>query len=194
MLEELDSESLLDNLKWFFIAFNIIMGILLYVKMGQKQKYEKMMDDHQNNPNKNKVCFIISHPDDEAMFFVPTIRQLVSAGKEVSLICLSNGNFDGLGKTREKELENSCKLLGISHLYQINNENLQDGPNNTWEVGLIAEIIANYLKKHNYGTLITFDEGGISSHPNHIAAYYGVRYVFHAYLINLQIIYILVST
>jgi N-acetylglucosaminylphosphatidylinositol deacetylase len=46
---------------------------------------------------------VIAHPDDEAMFFVPTIKYLRKYNN-ISLLCLSNGNATGLGRIREKEL------------------------------------------------------------------------------------------
>jgi hypothetical protein len=38
-----------------------------------------------------RVLFVIAHPDDEAMFFVPTVVQLVNSGVQVHLLCLSSG-------------------------------------------------------------------------------------------------------
>ena len=47
------------------------------------------------------------------MFFVPAITHLRESN-HLYLLCLSNGNFAGLGKIREKELEKSCKYLGFA--------------------------------------------------------------------------------
>ncbi len=55
---------------------------------------------------------MIAHPDDEAMFFAPSIIQLNNFNN-ISVLCLSNGNYAGLGKTREKELEKSCEVFEI---------------------------------------------------------------------------------
>ena len=45
---------------------------------------------------------VTAHPDDESMFFLPVIRALISrADEKVWLICLSTGDYDGLGKIRE---------------------------------------------------------------------------------------------
>jgi len=43
---------------------------------------------------------------------MPSIMNLRGANT-LSLLCLSNGNADGLGRQREKELELSCKELGF---------------------------------------------------------------------------------
>jgi N-acetylglucosaminylphosphatidylinositol deacetylase len=53
---------------------------------------------------------VIAHPDDEAMFFVPSILQL-GAYNSIHVLCLSNGNYAGLGAIREKELVKSCEVL-----------------------------------------------------------------------------------
>lgn len=47
--------------------------------------------------------FVIAHPDDEAMFFVPTILALKrnqTNQSKMSLLCLSSGNAVGLGEIR----------------------------------------------------------------------------------------------
>lgn len=42
---------------------------------------------------KDIVLFVTAHPDDECMFFAPTILSLVKEGYCVYLLCLSAGNF-----------------------------------------------------------------------------------------------------
>lgn len=83
----------------------------------------------------SRVLLLTAHPDDEAMFFAPTILAL-NANKPRSQIqsdapgqtvlsspdrtnphlfslCLSTGNADGLGSIRTKELTQSLDILGI---------------------------------------------------------------------------------
>ena len=40
-----------------------------------------------------RICLLIAHPDDEAMFFAPTLLALTDqeAGNHVKILCLSNG-------------------------------------------------------------------------------------------------------
>lgn len=63
-----------------------------------------------------RICLLIAHPDDEAMFFAPTVLALTrpEAGNHVKILCLSSGNADGLGETRKKELVKSSMLLGLA--------------------------------------------------------------------------------
>lgn len=82
-----------------------------------------------------RYMLLTAHPDDEAMFFAPTIlglrgsapvvqaqadpfEQVVLSPKGVSRtplysLCLSVGNADGLGSTRREELSQSLNVLGI---------------------------------------------------------------------------------
>jgi N-acetylglucosaminylphosphatidylinositol deacetylase len=62
-----------------------------------------------------RICLLIAHPDDEAMFFSPTVLALTrpETGNHVKILCLSTGNADGLGETRKKELVKSAMLLGV---------------------------------------------------------------------------------
>lgn len=55
-----------------------------------------------------------AHPDDEAMFFLPTIMSLQKY--KIHLLCLSNGNYDKLGEIREKELKKCCDYLKFDKL------------------------------------------------------------------------------
>ena len=62
-----------------------------------------------------RVCFLIAHPDDEAMFFAPTVLALTrpEAGNRVSMLSLSSGDAEGLGETRRRELVESALVLGL---------------------------------------------------------------------------------
>ena len=60
----------------------------------------------------DRVLIITAHPDDECMFFGPTILHLKMRNIPVKIICLSSGNYDGLGERRKKEFMNSVKAYG----------------------------------------------------------------------------------
>ena len=114
-------------------------------------------------------------------FFVPSIVNLRKENK-LFLLCLSSGDADGLGRTREKELEKSCAFLGFAEVPTvIDDPDLQDGMDKKWGVDLVAEQITRYLtakmklgKDSEIDIIVSFDEHGISSHPNHIAVNAGV--------------------
>jgi len=92
----------------------------------------------QRKIEKKNFLYVIAHPDDEAMFFVPSIMYLKKTNN-LYLLCLSNGNFDGLGKIREKELHASAKHLGFIDSYVVDHPKLQDGMDNHWDPEIVAE-------------------------------------------------------
>lgn len=124
------------------------------------------------------VLLVFAHPDDEAMFFTPLLRSLQARRINVHLLCLSNGNFDGLGKVRERELFASGAFFGVPkrNIKIVDHAELQDGMRNAWSTTLIRREIEAYMQKAgSISTIVTFDQYGISSHPNHIAVHKGVR-------------------
>ncbi|KAF5199692.1 hypothetical protein FRX31_010721, partial [Thalictrum thalictroides] len=57
---------------------------------------------------KKKIMLVVAHPDDEAMFFSPTILHLVSKGHTVHILCLSTDLFYGdelVVNTRSKKVK-----------------------------------------------------------------------------------------
>ena len=112
------------------------------------------------------------------------------------MLCLSNGNFAGLGKLREKELEMACKRLGFSEAPTvIDDPELQDGMDQNWAPELVANQIEKFCKHREsvdgpegkINILITFDEHGISSHPNHISVFHGAEYLMKNQLIDVEL-------
>jgi N-acetylglucosaminylphosphatidylinositol deacetylase len=73
-----------------------------------------------------RILLLTSHPDDECLFFAPTLLALLRQGacpqgvnasefrkNEVHSLCLSTGNAHGLGAVRAEELERSLDILGV---------------------------------------------------------------------------------
>lgn len=61
----------------------------------------------------DKILLVIAHPDDESMFFLPTLLALRRAHLALYLLCLSTGNAYGKGCVRSKELLNVCRWLQV---------------------------------------------------------------------------------
>ncbi len=78
------------------------------------------------------------------MFFVPSIIQLREKN-DLYILCLSNGNFDGLGKIREKEMHASASYFGFKECKVVDNPQLQDGMKSYWDPEIIAQEIKNYM-------------------------------------------------
>ncbi|CAA0372409.1 unnamed protein product [Arabidopsis thaliana] len=93
--------------------------------------------------------FVIAHPDDESMFFSPTINYFTSTACNLHILCFSTGNADGMGSIRDQELHRACAVLKVplQQLKILDHPNLQ---------------------------IITFDNYGVSGHCNHRDVHRGV--------------------
>jgi N-acetylglucosaminylphosphatidylinositol deacetylase len=128
--------------------------------------------------NTKNFLIVVAHPDDECLFFSPTILSLISDEKSGHILVLSTGNSRGLGPIRVKELKGSCQKLGIdsSRCLSLNLTDLQDDFYRWWPKRNISEIVAKYIKEFQIDLLITFDHGGISGHVNHKSIAFGIEY------------------
>ncbi len=60
------------------------------------------------------MLLVTAHPDDETMFFAPTVLNLTKKkDSEVFLLCLSRGDTNKLKGVRKRELYKACEVLGI---------------------------------------------------------------------------------
>ncbi|XP_013591872.1 PREDICTED: probable N-acetylglucosaminyl-phosphatidylinositol de-N-acetylase isoform X2 [Brassica oleracea var. oleracea] len=126
--------------------------------------------------NKKNVLFVIAHPDDESMFFSPTINYLASSGYNLHMLCFSTGNADGMGSIRKDELHQACAVLRVplEQLKVLDHPNLQDGFGQVWSHDLLAKVIGEEVSNHDIHTIITFDNYGVSGHCNHRDVHHGV--------------------
>eukprot|EP01084_Bolivina_argentea_P315297 546210_1 len=137
------------------------------------------MIDIDREDEEKVVCVVTAHPDDEAMFFVPTITALKRMGCRLHLLCLSTGDCCGLGDVRKAELRRSCAILGISYqsVHVVDDPRLRDGMQTHWPEDVVKEIVSSFIIHKKVKTIVTFDPCGISSHPNHMAVCVGARRV-----------------
>lgn len=139
-----------------------------------------------------KILFIFAHPDDETFSSGGTIAKLTQSGHMVKLITATRGEVgevgeppvttkDKLGKTREKELKNAAKVLGISRVFFLN---FIDGTLHTLKEKELIKAIAPIVKKEKPDVIITFDKTGASNHPDHIAISKAATSVYKDYAKN----------
>uniref|UniRef100_A0ACD5XAZ0 Uncharacterized protein n=1 Tax=Avena sativa TaxID=4498 RepID=A0ACD5XAZ0_AVESA len=109
------------------------------------------------------VLLVLAHPDDESMFFTPTILFLKSKGHSIHILCISLGNADGLGDTRKAELYNACSALKIpaDQVTVLDHQKLQDGFHEKWDHGLLAELTMDQIQLWDIDTVMTSSQ---SSH------------------------------
>ncbi|KAJ4412088.1 N-acetylglucosaminyl-phosphatidylinositol de-N-acetylase [Neurospora sp. IMI 360204] len=95
-----------------------------------------------------RICLLIAHPDDEAMFFAPTVLALTrpETGNHVKILCLSSGDAEGLGPTRKRELAKSGTLLGLrspSDVFVIDSPFFPDSMTTHWDPERISHLLAS---------------------------------------------------
>nr|XP_044601447.1 N-acetylglucosaminyl-phosphatidylinositol de-N-acetylase isoform X6 [Equus asinus] len=125
----------------------------------------------------SRSLLVIAHPDDEAMFFAPTVLGLARLRHRVSLLCFSAGNYYNQGEIRKKELLQSCDVLGIppSGVRIIDNRDFPDDPGVQWDTQRVASVLLWHIEENGINLVVTFDAGGVSGHSNHVALYAAVR-------------------
>jgi N-acetylglucosaminylphosphatidylinositol deacetylase len=114
------------------------------------------------------------------------------------LLVLSNGGWEGLGKVREKEMEKAARHLGFKDFKVVDDQNIPDGPDVTWDKQIIADHLASYIKSleaagNEIGSIVTFDEYGVSHHPNHIQVHHGCMHLHNSKLFPKVDIYTLTT-
>lgn len=123
--------------------------------------------------NAKNPLIVTAHPDDECLFFAPSILGVLDRNKGAmgGLLVMSTGNNYGKGETRTQELIESCKALGIyfQRCIAIDHPDLQDNPTRWWNTDLIENFVHEHVRKWEVDAIITFDEGGVSGHINHRA-------------------------
>lgn len=124
---------------------------------------------------KDRTILVVAHPDDETMFFGPTLLNLISEKKSVLILCLSNGDADHLGNVRELELSNVVEALGPTvTLSVVKDLGLQDNITSEWAPDIISKHIEEHVSDGGPDlrqTILSFDDYGVSGHINHRSIY-----------------------
>ncbi|KAK6060014.1 N-acetylglucosaminyl-phosphatidylinositol de-N-acetylase domain protein [Cooperia oncophora] len=94
----------------------------------------------------SKVLLVIAHPDDETMFFAPVLRALSAANHRVFILCVSNGNFEGLGKIRNRELQEAVPFLGVtsSDVTVLDYDAFPDG--GQWDRQALSNVLLRHIE------------------------------------------------
>lgn len=147
-------------IKWTLITIQILLIAITSMLL----KVDKLRDELKDH----NILFITAHPDDESLFFIPLILMLQPTNR-LRLLCLSNGNYKGLGKLREAELGKAVQYLGLEGYRVVDDSLLQDGKNANWSQNVVSQYIQEEIHNHRITHVISFDPNGITGHPNHQA-------------------------
>ncbi|CAG8952756.1 hypothetical protein HYFRA_00009000 [Hymenoscyphus fraxineus] len=185
-------------MQWFSFLVIPTLAVVcwLYTVAVARQRFPKLRN--------KRICLLIAHPDDEAMFFAPTVLALTEPelGNHVKILCLSSGDADGLGEVRKKELVKSGMALGLRNeddVFVVESPDFPDSMTTPWPTPQISTLLTSAFAPNltsplksksptaptaTIDILITFDSSGVSSHPNHISLYHGARHFISALIHN----------
>ena len=125
-----------------------------------------------------RLLLVVAHPDDECLFFAPTLRALRRQYRvNLSLLVFSRGNHKGLGETRAIELRGSCQALEIpvERCLSLDIAGVRDNPKEWWSEDTLIPIIEDHVRTWSIDVIVSFDRDGISGHINHRAVSASVR-------------------
>ncbi|KAL6280044.1 hypothetical protein ACE6H2_016925 [Prunus campanulata] len=167
------------RMAWFLIISSVIV---LWVASLCKILHGSYSPPKGGSINKRNVLLVVAHPDDESMFFTPTINYLTTRGHNIHILCLSIGDADGKGITRKEELYQASAILKVPHqqVKVLDHPDLQDGFGEVWNHNILALIIEEEINSYGIDLIITFDNYGVSGHCNHCDVHYGVMKLLHA--------------
>ena len=105
---------MLNPARYWLVILVLSLAWRLLARPAQRDIHFLLKPESDGPSN---VLLLTAHPDDECMFFAPTILALQEAPlrhpPKLHSLCLSVGNADGLGDIRRRELEGSLDVLGI---------------------------------------------------------------------------------
>lgn len=164
--------------KWEYLRKILLFIVIVYILMIFPPLSHLQSFIPNGIVQSQRFLLIVAHPDDECLFFSPTILALIARNQLGHLLVLSTGNSRGLGPIREKELLESCQILQIDRdrCIILNRTDLQDNPSQWWPKDNISLIIDHYIRRFQIDLVITFDRGGISGHVNHRSIALGMEY------------------
>jgi len=135
---------------------------------------------------KPAILGVFAHPDDECYGPGGTLARFALEGRPVHLLFFTRGEAGTLGSSRcftreelarrrEEELAEACRALGVA------GHRIVGAPDGGVErIGLEAGVraVLDEILKVRPQTLVTFDERGISGHPDHRAVTLFTRIAF----------------
>lgn len=142
--------------------------------------YVKPYAKYKSTMKGKRVLLVTSHPDDEVMFFGPTILSLIpQQDVELFILCMSTGDYEKKGKKRKTELYKATEILGIpkGNITLLKYSKLKDDPRMRWREELVSEVILHHVEVNLIDVILTFDRHGVSGHKNHCSLYNAMAFL-----------------
>jgi N-acetylglucosaminylphosphatidylinositol deacetylase len=164
-------------------SYSLYVGLLVFVvfyfiqnklrSIAVRNSIILLDRDEKEEDTEPVYALLIAHPDDECMFFAPLLSTLHKCGVKTYIICLSNGDADGKGEVREKELYGAAPILGVDkdNVIIIKDNKLKDGMHEVWDPVHVSGVVERSIKGKGITDIYTFDEYGVSGHLNHTACF-----------------------
>ena len=153
----------------YWLAILVILVASLYqISISHSARFASYFQ------GRGTVLIVFAHPDDEVMFFLPAILALKARGHNIITACLSTGNADGIGSLRAVEFRRVMAQLRLSKFYIMDSIQLPDGFHAWNSDSVRTEIEKVLVDNPDVDTIMTFDKGGVSGHPNHVSVRAGV--------------------
>lgn len=127
------------------------------------------------------LLVVTAHPDDEAFGTSGTLARYGAEGTRTALVCVTRGEAGqtggladspaALAELRSDELRCSAQLIGLSELYLLD---YPDGGATGWNLPALTAQLGGLIDALRPEVVVTFDEHGITYHPDHIAVHRAV--------------------
>ncbi|GFN95553.1 N-acetylglucosaminyl-phosphatidylinositol de-n-acetylase [Plakobranchus ocellatus] len=120
--------------------------------------------------SRNRILILTAHPDDECMFLSPAVISLCKQN-EIFVLCATTGDYYKKGAVRQTELIEGCKILGVpeANVEILDNSAFPDDPHAVWDLVNLGGHVRKIINKFKPTYVFTFDDIGITGHPNHIS-------------------------
>jgi N-acetylglucosamine malate deacetylase 2 len=122
-------------------------------------------------PRAASVLAVCAHPDDESFGLGAILDLFARGGARVSVLCLTHGEAStlgrgagSLGEVRSAELERAGAELGVSRVDLLD---YPDGGLSGVDAATLALEVSRAAARAEPDLVVTFDEGGITGHPDH---------------------------
>ena len=120
------------------------------------------------------VLAVCAHPDDESFGLGGILASLTGHGGSCAVVCFSRGEASTLGagspdraRVRAEELAAAANVLGLARTELLD---YADGALSDVPLADLAEDVRRFARLTRSRTLLVFDDGGVTGHPDHCRA------------------------